>query len=50
MKIKINCKDCCYYWYNEEYEREMCNYTGINNFAPCEQEEYDEYQEEYDEY
>ena len=45
MKVKINCQYCGYYWYNEEFGRETCNYWGPDEWAPCEQED-DEYEEE----
>lgn len=25
MKMKETCNKCCWYWYDEEYDREMCH-------------------------
>lgn len=41
MKNQIKCKDCCFYWFNEDYRRNMCNWEARcpNDYPPCEEEE-----------
>lgn len=36
----MKCEYCPYFWYNEEYEREMCNFEHNTPWdkAPCEED------------
>ena len=36
----IKCENCAYYGYNEEYDREMCNFCDETRKAPCEEDYY----------
>lgn len=45
----MKCENCGYYYYNEEYGREMCNFPPVDSLystpwdvAPCEEEEHEE--------
>lgn len=46
MKVKIKCEDCAWYWFNEDYRRNMCSYSGRSQDAPCERETFEEYDDE----
>ena len=37
MKMKIKCENCAYYGYNEQYDREICNFWDETRTAPCEE-------------
>ena len=32
------CKDCAYFWQDDEDEFPCCHYQGPTNWAPCEQD------------
>ena len=38
----MKCEDCPYFWWDDEYDRKMCQYPEDDPWpAPCEQEEID---------
>lgn len=44
----MKCENCCWFWYDEELERECCHfdedgsYSALGIPAPCEEEDYEE--------
>lgn len=43
----MECKNCGYYWQEDGEEHPFCHYTGIEAWAPCNQDEIVEYEREY---
>lgn len=43
----MNCKDCGYYWKEEHEDYAGCHYTGVEEWAPCNQEEEEEIEDRY---
>lgn len=39
-------RNCGYYWKEEDEEYPSCHFEGPVGWAPCEQDEQDEYEEE----
>ena len=40
MARQLKCEDCSYYWWDEEYDRKMCQYPSDDPWpAPCEEED-----------
>lgn len=37
--MKMECKNCVFWWFNEDIRRSTCNYSGMEEDAPCNQEE-----------
>ena len=35
----MECKNCVFWWFNEDIRRSTCNYSGMEEDAPCNQEE-----------
>lgn len=41
MARQLKCEDCSYFWWDEEYDRKMCQYHDERWPAPCEEEDYE---------
>lgn len=40
----MTCENCVYYWFNEDYRRNMCNYYDSTGYGvpPCEDDYYED--------